>query len=75
MRIFVDACSIEAFVEDGEFQITELFYPDQSLKRVELFSFGGNSFVNEAKFYNLEINPLNPFDEGTGIWRNSLGYH
>ena len=53
MRILVDASSIELFAENGALSMTELVFPEEPFDRVEIFSFGGKSFVKEAKFYNL----------------------
>jgi fructan beta-fructosidase len=57
-RIFVDAGSIEVFVNDGERVFTELVFPSENSRGVELFA------RESAKLRSLDVWPLK------SIWRN-----
>ena len=43
LRILVDACSVEVFVNDGETAITDLVFPDVDAIQLELFAIGGTA--------------------------------
>ena len=54
LQILVDACSIEAFGNDGESVITDLVFPDAESKGVELFSSGGDCRLLSCEIYELK---------------------
>lgn len=43
LRILVDSCSVEVFVNDGEIAITDLVFPDPDSDQVEVFAAGGSA--------------------------------
>jgi fructan beta-fructosidase len=55
LHVFVDACSIECFVNDGELVLTDLIFPSENSGQLELFA-----RASEAVVSSLEIWPLKP---------------
>lgn len=53
-RIFIDTCSVEIFVGDGEITITSLIFPIEKEYGIEFFSVG-NAKLLTLKKWNLEI--------------------
>lgn len=49
LRIFLDASSIEVFVNDGELVMTSLLFPNSPLKKVKV-----NSGLDQVKIYQLK---------------------
>jgi sucrose-6-phosphate hydrolase SacC (GH32 family) len=58
LHVFVDACSVEVFVNDGERVVSDLVFPSPASRGVELFSTN-----RESKIGSLEVWPL------TSIWK------
>ncbi|MFO1476019.1 MAG: glycoside hydrolase family 32 protein [Verrucomicrobiota bacterium] len=56
LRVFVDACSVEVFVNDGERVFTDLVYPSVGSRGVQVFGPAG------AKVRSLDVWPLK------GVW-------
>jgi fructan beta-fructosidase len=53
LHIFVDVCSIEVFVNDGEAYSANLIFPEQAARGFELYSVGG-----AVRLKTLELYPL-----------------
>lgn len=53
LHIFVDASSVEVFVNDGEVSMTSLIFPDPKSKGIELYSVGGDTKLIKLEFYKL----------------------
>jgi len=60
LRIFVDACSIEVFANDGRVAMSNLIFPDPTQDQVSLYALGGNVTVPSLDTYYLK-----------GIWPNN----
>jgi fructan beta-fructosidase len=58
LHLFIDASSVEVFVDDGRLVMTNLVFPGEKYTSLKLFSKGGSSLLNKAIFYSL-----------TGIWQ------
>ena len=54
LHLFVDASSVELFVDDGSLVMTSLVFPTEKFNRLKLFSKGGEAILNKALFYGLE---------------------
>jgi fructan beta-fructosidase len=54
MRVFIDATSIEVFVEDGKLAMTDLFFPNEDYKRLTLFSSEGKTELLRAEVFELK---------------------
>ena len=57
IRILVDKCVAEVFVNDGEVTLTDLVFPEEKDGTIELFSKGGESVFRSLKIW--EIVPVN----------------
>jgi fructan beta-fructosidase len=55
LHLFIDACSIELFVNDGELVFTDLVFPARTSRQIELFS-----RASLARVRSLEMWPLRP---------------
>ncbi len=53
MHVFVDACSVEVFGNDGRAVITALIFPEPESNAVELYAEGGEVRVNSLEVYEL----------------------
>jgi len=53
LRLFVDASSIELFVDEGRLVITELVFPSENFSHLKLFSSGGDIRIISNEFYEL----------------------
>jgi fructan beta-fructosidase len=53
LRILVDKCIIEVFVNDGEKTITDLAFPSKKEGQIQLFSEGGKSIFKAIKLWNI----------------------
>jgi fructan beta-fructosidase len=53
LRIFVDQCSIEVFVNDGERVLSSLIFPETAHRDLELFSSFGPSTLQSLKAWPL----------------------
>ena len=50
LHVFIDACSVECFVNQGEVALTELVFPGDASRQLELFA-----RASEAKVHSVEI--------------------
>jgi sucrose-6-phosphate hydrolase SacC (GH32 family) len=53
VRIFVDRCSVEVFLNDGEAVFSSLIHPTEPGRGVEWFSGNGKSGVQELRVHRL----------------------
>jgi fructan beta-fructosidase len=53
-RLFIDASSVELFVDNGRLVMTNLVFPSQKYSRLYIFSSGGEILLGKAICYNLE---------------------
>ena len=53
LHLLVDACSVEAFGNDGETVVTDLVFPDRDSDGVELYAIGGRCRVVACEIYSL----------------------
>lgn len=58
LHLFVDACSVEVFVNDGESVLSSLVFPSEGSRDIEFFS-----TTNDATISTIEVWPL------TSIWK------
>ena len=54
LHIFVDACSVEVFVNDGEQVFTELVYPSADSRGVEFFAPDNTARINSLNVWQLK---------------------
>jgi fructan beta-fructosidase len=54
LHLFVDWSSVEVFGNDGELVITDLIFPNENSKGIELFAKGGNVNLNSLEIYMLK---------------------
>lgn len=54
LHIFIDAASIEIFINDGELCYTGIFFPSKNFETISLFSKIGKCIVSDSKFYSLK---------------------
>lgn len=54
LHVFVDACSVEVFVNDGEIVFTDLVYPSATSRGVEFFSSASGAKIGAAKVWTLK---------------------
>ena len=48
LRVIIDKCSIEIFINDGTYAITSLVYPDETCESITLYSKGGKMTVKDG---------------------------
>ena len=53
VNIFVDNCSVEAFVDGGRIAMTNLVFPTKPYNNVQFYSEGGNASFKNVKVYKL----------------------
>lgn len=53
LRIFVDKCSVEMFLNDGEIAMTNLVFPNEPYNRMNFYAKGGAGKVNGMILYKL----------------------
>jgi fructan beta-fructosidase len=53
LHLFVDASSVELFVDDGGLVITTLVFPTEKFTRVKLFSKKGDAVLTKAVFHGI----------------------
>jgi sucrose-6-phosphate hydrolase SacC (GH32 family) len=53
-HVFVDACSVEVFVNDGEKVFTVLAFPSEDSRAVEFFGTGDGIRINSLKVWKLK---------------------
>jgi fructan beta-fructosidase len=54
LHLFVDASSVELFVDDGSLVMTNLVFPSEKFNRIKLFSKGGETVLTKALFYGMD---------------------
>jgi fructan beta-fructosidase len=54
LHLFVDASSVELFVDDGSLVMTSLVFPEEKFNSLKVFSRGGDGLLNKALFYSME---------------------
>ena len=54
LHILIDACSVELFVNDGELVFTDLVFPGQSSRGLELFARASDSTVRSLEAWPLK---------------------
>jgi fructan beta-fructosidase len=52
-HIFLDASSVELFVDHGNRVLTNLVFPTLKFNQLKIFSSGGNVIIKKAEFHNL----------------------
>lgn len=55
LRVLVDKCSVEMFVNDGKISMTNLVFPSQPYNRISFYSKGGAGEVNHMKIHKLAL--------------------
>jgi fructan beta-fructosidase len=53
-RLFIDAASVELFVDGGKLVMTNLVFPVKKYESLQLFSAGSDILLEKAEFYNLK---------------------
>lgn len=53
LRIFVDKCSVEIFLDGGRMAMTNLVFPNEPYNRMSFYGKGGSYKVDECKIYKL----------------------
>ena len=53
-QLFVDASSVELFVDNGKIVMTSLVFPTEEFTSLILFSAGGTVALEKAEFFNLK---------------------
>jgi fructan beta-fructosidase len=53
-HVFVDASSVELFVDDGRIVMTNLTFPTGDFTYLSVFSTGGQTILRNAEFHNLK---------------------
>jgi fructan beta-fructosidase len=54
LHLFIDACSLELFVNDGEVVFTELVFPSPGSRQLELFSRASDAVIHSIKIWPLK---------------------
>jgi fructan beta-fructosidase len=54
LHLFIDAASVEMFVDDGKLVMTNLVFPTEKYTRLKLFSKRGNIILNKAELHGIE---------------------
>jgi fructan beta-fructosidase len=54
LRILIDRCSIEAFIDTGEVSMTNLIFPNEPYSTIEFFSEGGTSEIKNFRAIKLQ---------------------
>lgn len=53
LHVFVDAASIEIFVDNGRLSFTDIFFPSHDLNKLTLFAGDGECHIDQLTFYTL----------------------
>jgi sucrose-6-phosphate hydrolase SacC (GH32 family) len=53
-HVFIDACSVEVFVNDGELVFTDLIFPSPANRGVELFGPGTGPTIRSLEVWTLK---------------------
>lgn len=62
IRLFIDATSIEIFLNDGVLNFTDIFFPTQDFDKMSLFTSDGEWMITDMSIHDLE-----------SIWSNEKG--
>jgi sucrose-6-phosphate hydrolase SacC (GH32 family) len=54
MHLFIDASSVELFVDNGKLVMTSLFFPAESYTKLRFFSKSPKSYPEIVRYYKLE---------------------
>jgi fructan beta-fructosidase len=54
LRMFVDAASVELFVDGGKLVMTEIVFPTEKFTKLKAFSKGGDLILEKAEFHSLK---------------------
>jgi fructan beta-fructosidase len=54
MHLFIDAASMELFVDSGKLVMTNIIFPTENYNRLRVFSTGGEILSESGGIYNLE---------------------
>jgi fructan beta-fructosidase len=54
LKILVDKCIVEVFINDGETTLTELVFPNTKEGEIQLFSEGGKSIFKSIKIWDIK---------------------
>jgi len=54
LHLFIDASSVELFVDDGSLVMTSLVFPEEKFNSLKVFSRGGDGLLNKGLFYSME---------------------
>ena len=54
VKVLVDKCIVEVFVNDGETTITDLVFPRENKGKIQLFSEGGKAIFKSVKVWNIK---------------------
>ena len=55
LRIFVDICSIEIFLNNGKVAMTNLVFPNEAYNTLRFYAEGGRMKVNDFTAYKLGL--------------------
>ena len=55
LHVFVDRCSVEVFVNDGESYVAALLFPSPESQAIEVFAGGGSARLKSLHFYPLSL--------------------
>jgi fructan beta-fructosidase len=54
LHLFIDAASIELFVDEGKLVMTELVFPSENFKRLKIFASGGDILLRKAEIVGIK---------------------
>jgi fructan beta-fructosidase len=54
LRVLVDKCSIECFLDGGEVSMTNLVFPNEPYRTINFFSKNGKSEINNLQIFKLQ---------------------
>ena len=54
LHLFVDAASVELFVDDGRLTMTSIFFPSDNFSKLKLYPAGNENLLQKGIIYNLK---------------------
>ena len=54
IQLFIDAASLEIFINDGELNFTDIFFPSSKFNKISLFANDGKLDIEDATAYELK---------------------
>jgi fructan beta-fructosidase len=54
LRILVDKCSVETFLDEGEMAMTNLVFPNIPYSKMELFTKDGSFNINKLEIFEIK---------------------